>query len=195
MRIQVDLSTLGQTKWHDYAVRFLFGGLITALAGIIAKKFGPGIGGLFLAFPAIFPASATLIDHLTQARATTPGNAPGARCPVLVSVEGLTRTLEKIYAARGLAIEVDVSSAHFVRGQREDLEEMLGMTMAQACPPPLAIKCCSEECALTKPPPVRDWDWQSFAILPNFTRGRSRWTTRLWAVCARASGCPPECLA
>src|ERR1019366_6683135 len=68
------------------------------------------------------------------------------------------------------------------------------MTMAQACPPPFAIKCCSEECALTKPPPVRDWDWQSFAILPNFTRGRSRWTTHLWAVCARASGCPPECL-
>jgi hypothetical protein len=62
MRIKVDLSTLGQTKWHDYAVRFLFGGLITALAGIIAKKFGPGIGGLFLAFPAIFPASATLIE-------------------------------------------------------------------------------------------------------------------------------------
>jgi hypothetical protein len=36
--------------------------LITALAGIIAKRFGPGIGGLFLAFPAIFPASATLIE-------------------------------------------------------------------------------------------------------------------------------------
>jgi hypothetical protein len=62
MRIKVDLSVLGQTKWHDYAVRFLFGGLITAVAGIIVKKFGPGIGGLFLAFPAIFPASATLIE-------------------------------------------------------------------------------------------------------------------------------------
>ena len=62
MRIEVDLSTLRQTNWHDYAVRFLFGGLITALAGIIAQKFGPGIGGLFLAFPAIFPASATLIE-------------------------------------------------------------------------------------------------------------------------------------
>jgi signal transduction histidine kinase len=70
--------------------------------------------------------------HLTQARATTPGNAPGARC-VLASVEGLTRTLEKIYAARGLAIEVDVSSAHFVRGQREDLEEMLGNLLDNAC--------------------------------------------------------------
>jgi hypothetical protein len=31
-------------------------------AGIVAKEFGPGIGGLFLAFPAIFPASATLIE-------------------------------------------------------------------------------------------------------------------------------------
>jgi hypothetical protein len=62
MRIQVDFSPLSQTKWNDYAVRFLFGGLITAVAGVIAKKFGPGIGGLFLAFPAIFPASATLIE-------------------------------------------------------------------------------------------------------------------------------------
>ena len=62
MRIQVNFSTLRQTRWHDYAVRFIFVGLITALAGIIARKFGPDIGGLFLAFPAIFPASATLIE-------------------------------------------------------------------------------------------------------------------------------------
>lgn len=62
MRIKADLSTLGQTKWHEYAVRFLFGGLITALAGIIAKKYGPGVGGLLLAFPAILPASATLVE-------------------------------------------------------------------------------------------------------------------------------------
>jgi Protein of unknown function (DUF3147) len=62
MLIKVDLSIIGQTRWYEYAIRFLFGGLITAVAGIIAKKFGPGIGGLFLAFPAIFPASATLIE-------------------------------------------------------------------------------------------------------------------------------------
>jgi hypothetical protein len=62
MRIKVDLSVIGQTRWYEYAIRFLFGGLITAVAGIIAKKFGPVIGGLFLAFPAIFPASATLIE-------------------------------------------------------------------------------------------------------------------------------------
>ena len=32
------------------------------LAGLMAKRFGPGIGGLFLAFPAIFPAGASLIE-------------------------------------------------------------------------------------------------------------------------------------
>jgi Protein of unknown function (DUF3147) len=62
MRIRIDTSVLGEIKWSDYAIRFLFGGLITASAGIIAKKFGAGVGGLFLAFPAIFPASATLIE-------------------------------------------------------------------------------------------------------------------------------------
>lgn len=40
------------------------------LAGLIAKYFGPEIGGLFLAFPAIFPASATLIeDHEKRRKA------------------------------------------------------------------------------------------------------------------------------
>jgi len=62
MQIKVDPSVIGQTRWCEYVVRFLFGGLITVVAGIIAKKYGPGIGGLFLAFPAIFPASATLIE-------------------------------------------------------------------------------------------------------------------------------------
>lgn len=62
MQVKVDASALRRTRWHDYAVRFLFGGLITAVTGIIAIKLGPAIGGLFLAFPAIFPASATLIE-------------------------------------------------------------------------------------------------------------------------------------
>ena len=32
------------------------------LAGFIAKEYGPVLGGLFLAFPAIFPATSTLIE-------------------------------------------------------------------------------------------------------------------------------------
>jgi len=36
---------------------------MTVIAGLIAFRFGPVVGGLFLAFPAIFPASATLIER------------------------------------------------------------------------------------------------------------------------------------
>jgi Protein of unknown function (DUF3147) len=55
---------LSEPLWKSY------GGLITAVAGIIAKQFSPVIGGLFLAFPAIFPASATLIEkHEKQKKA------------------------------------------------------------------------------------------------------------------------------
>jgi Protein of unknown function (DUF3147) len=69
-RIQVDLSALKETKPHQYAARFLFGGLCTVFAGLIAKRFGPGVGGLFLAFPAIFPAGASLIEsHEKQRKA------------------------------------------------------------------------------------------------------------------------------
>src|SRR6202166_8435 len=71
--------------------------------------------------------------HLAHARAAGSGDVPGARCPVLPSVEGLTRTLLRIYAARGLAIQVDVPPGHFIRGQQEDLEEMLGNLLDNAC--------------------------------------------------------------
>ncbi len=62
MLVKFEVSELRETRWYEYATRFLFGGAITAAAGIIAQKYGPTIGGLFLAFPAIFPASASLIE-------------------------------------------------------------------------------------------------------------------------------------
>ena len=71
--------------------------------------------------------------HLAHARAAGSGNVPGARCPVLPSVEGLTRTLLRIYAARGLAIQVDVPPGDVIRGHQEDLEEMLGNLLDNAC--------------------------------------------------------------
>jgi hypothetical protein len=62
MKVSLDLSAFGRTKWYEYVLRFVFGGAISVAAGLIAKKWGPGVGGLFLAFPAIFPASATLVE-------------------------------------------------------------------------------------------------------------------------------------
>ena len=58
----IRLSALTRTRWYEYALRFLLGGAVTVATGLIAKQWGPVFGGLFLAFPAIFPASATLVE-------------------------------------------------------------------------------------------------------------------------------------
>jgi len=62
MVIKLIPGALRRTAWHEYLTRFALGGLITAITGWVAQEFGPVIGGLFLAFPAIFPASATLLE-------------------------------------------------------------------------------------------------------------------------------------
>jgi hypothetical protein len=62
MLVKFDFASTRQTRWHEYATRFVFGGLVTLLAGLIADRFGPAWGGLFLAFPAISPATASLIE-------------------------------------------------------------------------------------------------------------------------------------
>jgi hypothetical protein len=62
VNISISLSGLAQTKPLEFVLRFVFGGIVTALAGLIATQFGPVVGGIFLAFPSIFPATATLIE-------------------------------------------------------------------------------------------------------------------------------------
>ena len=67
MVVKFKWSTLRQTRWYELVLRFVFGGLATVATGLIAKTYGPIIGGLYLAFPAIFPASATLVEkHVSQ---------------------------------------------------------------------------------------------------------------------------------
>lgn len=62
MLVKLSSSALKQTRWYEYAVRFVLGGCATVLAGVIGSHFGVSVGGLFLALPAIFCASATLIE-------------------------------------------------------------------------------------------------------------------------------------
>jgi hypothetical protein len=63
MRIEANFSALKQTKFHEHLVRFVLGGIVTVSTGLVAMRWGPVIGGLFLAFPAIFPAGATLLEE------------------------------------------------------------------------------------------------------------------------------------
>ena len=90
MKIKVDTAALKSTRWYEFVFRFFIGGAITALAGLAAKRFGPEIGGLFLAFPAIIPATATLIKKREQQKKERAGyeDAERGRAAAAVDVAG-----------------------------------------------------------------------------------------------------------
>ncbi len=60
--IRFSSSSLREGRWYEYIIRFALGGAATVFAGFVSSRFGVSIGGLFLALPAIFCASATLIE-------------------------------------------------------------------------------------------------------------------------------------
>jgi uncharacterized membrane protein (GlpM family) len=71
-----------KTRWYEYPIRFVFGGAVTMAAGLLGRRFGPLVGGLFLAFPAILPATLTLVkDH--DGREQAADSAAGAACGAL----------------------------------------------------------------------------------------------------------------
>jgi signal transduction histidine kinase len=71
--------------------------------------------------------------HLAHARAAASGATPGARAAVQPSVDGLVRTLSRLHAGRGLHLDAAVDAGHAIRGHREDLDEMLGNLLDNAC--------------------------------------------------------------
>ena len=67
----MDPSGLKKMRPWEWCVRFAFGGVIAAATGTATHRFGPIVGGFLLAFPAILPASLTLVkEHDGRAKAT-----------------------------------------------------------------------------------------------------------------------------
>ena len=71
--------------------------------------------------------------HLAQARAAASGSAIGAHAELRPSIEGIVRALERLHADRRLDIGIDVDPSHSVRVERQDLDEMLGNLLENAC--------------------------------------------------------------
>ncbi|WP_441234417.1 hypothetical protein [Bradyrhizobium sp. 930_D9_N1_4] len=89
MLVKLSSSTFKQTRWYEYGVRFLLGGFATVFAGIVGARFGVSTGGLFLALPAIFCASATLIEsheRRTKEKAGLNGRRRGQQAAALDAV-------------------------------------------------------------------------------------------------------------
>ena len=74
------------------------------------------------------------VDHqLARARTAATANLIGARAALRPVVDDLTRTLNKIYIERGLTISASGNLDACFRGEHEDLEEMIGNVMENAC--------------------------------------------------------------
>ena len=81
-------SSLKEGRWYEYLIRFTLGGAATVLTGLISSRYGASVGGLFLALPAIFCASATLIEKHEIRRkreARLPGKRRGQQAAALDS--------------------------------------------------------------------------------------------------------------
>lgn len=81
--------------------------------------------------------------HLSRARAAARAGVLGARTSVMPVLDALKRTLEAIHKDRNLSITVSGPDDAAFRGERQDLEEMLGNLMDNAC------KWCRSKVAVT----------------------------------------------
>lgn len=74
------------------------------------------------------------VDHyLSRARAAAAGQVLGVRTEVRPVVEDLRRVLARLHAERGISIEARGDAGPAFRGERQDLEEMLGNLIDNAC--------------------------------------------------------------
>lgn len=70
--------------------------------------------------------------HLARARSAVSAS-PAARAPIAASAEGVARVLRRLHPEDGLRIEIDAPASYVFQGHREDLDEMLGNLLDNAC--------------------------------------------------------------
>ncbi len=74
------------------------------------------------------------VDHyLARGRAAGALDVLGNRTKVKPALDDLARVLRRIHEERGIEIEVECPPALYFRGERQDLEEMAGNLMDNAC--------------------------------------------------------------
>ncbi|MEA2889875.1 MAG: hypothetical protein QOI05_668 [Bradyrhizobium sp.] len=71
--------------------------------------------------------------HLERARIAARLTIIGTVTEVAPVIEALRRTMEKIHRDRGIVIEVEADTSAKFRGERQDIEEMVGNLVDNAC--------------------------------------------------------------
>jgi signal transduction histidine kinase len=71
--------------------------------------------------------------HLERARLAARATVVGSVTEMLPVITALARTMEKLHGHRGIAIDLDAPTEVRFRGERQDLEEMVGNLVDNAC--------------------------------------------------------------
>jgi signal transduction histidine kinase len=74
-----------------------------------------------------------IAHHLERARIAARLKVVGSITEVVPVVLALARTMEKIHQQRGIVIDLDAANAVRFRGEQQDLEEMVGNLVDNAC--------------------------------------------------------------
>lgn len=101
---RLDAKKIKEARPRDLGYRFLAGGMTSVAAGVVTLLFGPRVGGILLAFPAILAASLTLIEEQedsAEAREDARGAVMGGLALGAFAAVGAV-TLGKIGAALAL---------------------------------------------------------------------------------------------
>lgn len=61
-RPELETGSLRSIRPREYLIRFLFGAGVALVAAVVGQAVSPLAGGVLLAFPAILPATLTLIE-------------------------------------------------------------------------------------------------------------------------------------
>ncbi len=71
--------------------------------------------------------------HLDRARMAAQTNVIGAVTPVAPVIEGILRVMRKVHDGRGITIKEDIAPDLRFRGEKQDLEEIVGNLVDNAC--------------------------------------------------------------
>ena len=71
--------------------------------------------------------------YLKRARAAARAQTLGARAEIAPVLNDLSRLLNKLFAEKGIEVVADCPPGIYFRGERQDLEEMVGNLMENAC--------------------------------------------------------------
>ena len=133
--IQHSEEVVGRARTHvSNLAHFLKTPLSVLAAEAEAHEHDPAAGPLAeMVKRQVFSMRRQVDHYLSRARAAGSLDVLGNRTQVSAVLDDLARVIARIHAVRGVAIDAECDDGIYFRGERQDLEEMLGNLIDNGC--------------------------------------------------------------